>query len=625
MKQFFSVIFIFISFTSYSNSIPKANITKANIFDIVTTSPITNTVTVSFTTPSTVTWTVPAGVYSIYAVVLGGGGGQANQSGGNGGVVSSSLNVTPGQVLDLVIGGGGQASGYGGGGGGASSINAGTGDQIIAGGGGGSAGDRGGGSGGNGGNPNGQNGQNSGWGGAGGGIGGSGGNGGAGGGAGTNGGPGGAGGNGNGGAGGGGLQGGYGIGSGNGGSHSGYGGYGGGGYGGGGGGANSNGADAGGGGGGSIGPSGSVYSVGTNANSGPGSIQISYIPTPTLNITTPLISLTSCLGSNSVSSTSFGVTGSYLTTNVTVSVPTNFVIATSPSGSYSSSIVLNQSSGTVSSTLYAKLNYSATEGYKSETITASSSGASDVSTTINGTVYAIPSISITETDASGYSSDSKVCKGGSATLTASGGSFYSWSSGETITSTTSSITKSPISNTTYTVTGTTSGCSNTASITITVEPLPTLSVGSITLCTEATYLITNTTGIPNSNGWSVTGSNTVNSGYVTAGTSAGNFVVSYTDGCAQTVSATVNIATTSSLSAITDGQASYKINNSNPQPQGPLGSGTVYYIGYNGYSYYSTIRPTNTGYYKANNFNSTTATAGCPYPFYIFRCTTCPD
>jgi len=272
--------------------------------------------------------------------------------------------------------------------------------------------------------------------------------------------------------------------------------------------------------------------------------------------------------------------------------------------------------------LYAKLNYSATEGYKSETITASSSGASDVSTTISGTVYAIPSISITETDASGYSSDSKVCKGGSATLTASGGSFYSWSSGETITSTTSSITKSPISNTTYTVTGTTSGCSNTASITITVEPLPTLSVGSITLCTEATYLITNTTGIPNSNGWSVTGSNTVNSGYVTAGTSAGNFVVSYTDGCAQTVSATVTVLDSNDPSltglAITDTKVAFKFNGS---PQGPSAVLTVNYIGYDGYTYFSQTRPTNVGFYNANIQSGTDA--GCPNRFYIFTCATC--
>ena len=68
------------------------------------------------------------------------------------------------------------------------------------------------------------------------------------------------------------------------------------------------------------------------------------------------------------------------------------------------------------------------------------------------------------------------------------------------------------------------------------------------------------------------------------------------------------------------GLASYKINNTNPIPQGPTAS---LYVGYNGFNYTSATKPTNTGYYKANNQSSNSA--GCPYPFYIFRCTTCPD
>jgi len=117
-----------------------------------------------------------------------------------------------------------------------------------------------------------------------------------------------------------------------------------------------------------------------------GSSVNSYIPGPTLNITSPLNSLTSCLGFNSSASTSFGVTGSFLTGNITVSAPTNFVIAISPSGTYSSTLVIDGSSGTVSSTLYAKLSSSATAGAKTGTITATSSGATAVTTTVSGTV-----------------------------------------------------------------------------------------------------------------------------------------------------------------------------------------------------------------------------------------------
>ena len=174
---------------------------------------------------------------------------------------------------------------------------------------------------------------------------------------------------------------------------------------------------------------------------------------------------------------------------------------------------------------------------------------------------------------------------------------------------------------TGTVTATSTGASDvTTTVSGTVKALPILSVSSISLCAEATYLITKTTSIPVDNGWSVSGIITVNNGYVIAGTTPGNYTVSYTDGCAQTVSATVNVATTSSLPAITDAQASYKFNNN---PQGPIGSGNVNYMGYNGFTYSSTTRPINPGFYRANNVSG--SNAGCPTQFYIFRCTTCPD
>ena len=253
------------------------------------------------------------------------------------------------------------------------------------------------------------------------------------------------------------------------------------------------------------------------------------------------------------------------------------------------------------------------------TVTGTTSfGCSNIGS-INVTVNAIPTISISETDASGsIPSDNKVCIDGTATLTAIGGNTYEWNTANS----SETIYPSLSSNTTYTVTGTTLGCSNTSSITITVESLPSLAFNSITLCNESSYLITNTTSVPNNESWSVSGSGSItfNNGYVTAGTTPGEYTVYYTDGCAQTVSASVTVADNSSLPAITDGQASYKFNN---YPQGPLGSGNVIYMGYQGFNYSSTTRPTNTGFYRANN--QAGSEAGCPYTFYIFRCTTCSD
>jgi hypothetical protein len=258
--------------------------------------------TVTFTTPGSYTWTVPDGLSSVSIVATGAGGGGGGLSGaspgsvgGAGAVVTSTLSVTAGEVLDLVVGGGGQAGsngiggacGPGGGGGGSSNVDAGSSDQIIAGGGGGagpgvcggSAGGSAGGAGGAGGN--GANGA------GGGGGGGSGGTGGAGGSIFSFGGPpfGSSGGNGNGGGGGAGGNngpytggaGGSGVGAGSGGSGPGVdmNGGGGGGYGGGG----SGGPSSGGGAGGSTGPAGTTYAPANNGggsatNGGDGSIVI---------------------------------------------------------------------------------------------------------------------------------------------------------------------------------------------------------------------------------------------------------------------------------------------------------------------------------------------------------------
>lgn len=63
-----------------------------------------------------------------------------------------------------------------------------------------------------------------------------------------------------------------------------------------------------------------------------------------------------------------------------------------------------------------------------------------------------------------------ICKGQSITLTASGGSNYLWSPGG---STSASITVSPTTSATYSVSGTVNGASQTSTIAITVDNLPT--------------------------------------------------------------------------------------------------------------------------------------------------------
>ena len=140
--------------------------------------------------------------------------------------------------------------------------------------------------------------------------------------------------------------------------------------------------------------------------------------------------------------------------------------------------------------------------------------------------------------------------------------------------------------------------------------------GPITICQNGSYFLdpstTNAT-------WSSSNPSvaTVDSkGYVT-GLITGTTTISL-ENSGGTVSASVNVGSSSELS-ITDplAQASYKFNNN---PQGPIG-GTINYVGYNGFNYISQTRPINTGFFRASK--QLVNEAGCPYDYYIFRCTTC--
>ncbi len=85
------------------------------------------------------------------------------------------------------------------------------------------------------------------------------------------------------------------------------------------------------------------------------------------------------------------------------------------------------------------------------------------------------------------SGTNEVCPGGSTTLTASGATTYDWSPSSGLSATDISIVDAtPASTTTYTVTGTDGdGCTASDDITITVNPLPTISTsGDVAICDD---------------------------------------------------------------------------------------------------------------------------------------------
>jgi hypothetical protein len=101
------------------------------------------------------------------------------------------------------------------------------------------------------------------------------------------------------------------------------------------------------------------------------------------------------------------------------------------------------------------------------TVIAHNGCGSSPAQSINITVNALPTVSAN-------ASATSVCQGNQVTLTGSGAASYVWDNGVT-----NGMAFIPTATTTYTVTGTdANGCSNTAQITITVNPLPNVTVSN---------------------------------------------------------------------------------------------------------------------------------------------------
>jgi len=198
------------------------------------------------------------------------------------------------------------------------------------------------------------------------------------------------------------------------------------------------------------------------ANTGSGTVTVHALPTVSVN------SATVCAGGSAT-----------LTATNNASSPTYLW---SPGGATTQSITISPASTTT-------YTVTVTDG----TTGCANTGSGTV------TVHALPTVSV---------NSASICAGGSATLTATNNASspaYLWSPGG---ATTQSITVSPASTTTYTVTVTdgTTGCANTGSGTVTINALPTITLGANPTLpyhssTNASLAYTATSGSPN--GYSV--------------------------------------------------------------------------------------------------------------------------
>ena len=131
------------------------------------------------------------------------------------------------------------------------------------------------------------------------------------------------------------------------------------------------------------------------------------------------------------------------------------------------------------------------------------SGTSSNTYTVTGTslgcsAQAVVSVSVNALPAINASAGAAaVCLGSSTTLSATGGSTYSWTPSTDLSSSTGSpVTATPTTATIYTVTGTdgTTGCSNTATVSVGVNALPAVgaSAGSSSICVGGTTTLSAT-------------------------------------------------------------------------------------------------------------------------------------
>ena len=148
-----------------------------------------------------------------------------------------------------------------------------------------------------------------------------------------------------------------------------------------------------------------------------------------------------------------------------------------------------------------------------------------------------------------------ICSGQSATLTATGASTYSWTPSTGLSATTgSTVVATPTANTTYTVTGSIGPCNNQAVITVTVNPTPSFTVDSYTICNGSqttvtvtgatsgvTYSWTPSTGLSATTGTSVVASPTTTTVYTVSGTNS--------FGCTGVATSTITVRPKPTLSA----------------------------------------------------------------------------
>lgn len=201
----------------------------------------------------------------------------------------------------------------------------------------------------------------------------------------------------------------------------------------------------------------------------------------------------------------------------------------------------NTSSGAVSYSWSAS-GGGGTSTATNPTFTFSTTGVQTITlTSINGanTSVSVKTINITSGPPLSVTGASNICSGTTATLTASGATSYSWSTGAT----SSIINVSPLTSTTYSIKGTTGACSTYSTYNLNVTTTPTVAISNQTICAGGTATLN--AGGASTYSWN-TGS-TSNPLIVSPASNTNYTVTGFNGTCSNTKTVSINIGSSISI------------------------------------------------------------------------------
>ena len=282
---------------------------------------------------------------------------------------------------------------------------------------------------------------------------------------------------------------------------------------------------------------GTIWEWGDGSANGSGTNATHSFPTPGTNSVTLLVTNGTCTDSitKTVVTPSKPVAGFNLVNNC-LNKASNYTSTSTAAAGIASQI---WNFGDISTGSGATPNHTyASAGTYTVTLLVTDNNSCKDSISESITVYPLPALVATS---------STICVGQqTATLTASGALTYTWNPTTDLNPTNgSTVIGTPVTTTNYTVTGTDgNGCINTATSTITVNPLPPVAVNSSTICVgqqiasltaanAVTYTWNPATTFSSNTGATVKGTPTITTSYTVAGTDA--------NGCVNTANTTITV------------------------------------------------------------------------------------